>query len=775
MQQRYTVKELKCPDCAAILVQNLQKIEYLKEININYDTKEILIEGIHNLSKNEVDKILKTVLSLSHCPHHDKKTKPTKKDTIITEEYHFENIDCPNCALKVENALNRCNVILDAKVNFINKKITITHHSNVEVFETICKETKKIESEAIVTKTKREKKKKNRGALILFIVSFLLFLALSIFWIVTNHHEWYVLLGFGVIYILLGYDVLLHSFHNILHGQIFDENFLMLIASVGAILIQEPIEGIMVILLYKLGEKLQDRAIDKSTKSIQGLMNLKVETATLSTGEIKDIKDIDVDDEIIVKVGEKIPLDGIIIEGSTSLDTKSLTGESFPLDVNQGDAVLSGCLNLTKVIKIKVTTKDNESTISKVVKLIEEAGNQKSKTEEFITKFARIYTPIVLGLSVIVGIIQMILGIPFVEVMNSVLVFLVVSCPCALVISVPLGFFAGIGKNSSQGILVKGGNYLEILTKADTFVFDKTGTLSEGNFVVDEIHAVGVYDYKEILKLLAHVESFSNHPIAISICHAYDGKIDSEKVTNVIELSGYGMEAMYEGKKVLVGNEELLQKRQIFYQKESCIGSVVYVVVDGQYIGNVCVVDELKPRAKETIQYLKMQNRKTILLSGDTQKVVDSVKQKLNLDEAYGKLLPADKLSKLSKLIQNKKKVVYVGDGINDTPSLKLADVGIAIGTSGSDIAKTAADIVIMNDDIGKIKEATTISKKTMHIIYQNIIFTLIIKFMVLICSMFGIFGSYGMLVGVLSDVGVCLLAVVNTLRIIQTPKERKK
>lgn len=819
MQYTFKVKELKCPDCASLLATNLQKIEYIKEVNINYDRKKISIEGRRNLTEDEVKMILSTVVNLSKCPfhqngkvvaskkqkHHEHKHEHAHCDccehehnhehdekcnnctkyenansenkelgpNMAIDEYMFENIDCPNCALKVERALNKCNDIIDAKVNFVNKKIIITHRNNVEVYETVCKEVKKIESEAVVLKNKTEKTKKSKVSLILFIVSVALFIAASLYWIIGKDENFYMYIIFGVIYFLIGYKVLYESFKNIIHGQIFDENFLMLIASVGAFINREPIEAIMVILLYRIGEKIQSRAIDKSTKSIQGLMELKVDKATLESGEVVELKDVHVGDIIVVKVGEKVPLDGVVIDGNTTLDTKCLTGESLPSEINIGDEVLSGCINLTKVIKVRVTAVESDSTISKVVKLIDEASNKKSKTEKFITKFARIYTPIVLVAAVVTGLVmKFALNISNDETINTVLVFLTVSCPCALVISVPLGFFSGIGRASSEGILVKGGNYLEYLSKTKSFVFDKTGTLSEGNFVVDEINVFGGYTYDKLLEITATIESFSNHPIAKSVVTAYHGDINQDRVTDLQELAGFGLAANFEGKKVLIGNERLMKENKIDYVLETCPGSVVYIAIDGEFVGSIVVIDELKPRAKETIEYLRSQSINTTILSGDSETIVNSVKKKLGVDEAYAKLLPNEKLDILSDKLKQNKSIVYVGDGINDTPSLKMATVGIAMGAKGSDIAKTAADVVIMNDDIGKVIDAIAISKKTMRIIYENIIIAILIKVGVLVLSTLQLLGSYGMLIGVLSDVGLCLLAILNTLRIIKKTKK---
>lgn len=786
MQKTIKLKELKCPACTKSLAKNLQRINYIKEVNINYDRKEITIEGCRDLTEEEINLILNIVIKISHCPYHGKIKKLTRKkfevvknkngqiisypevvDSII-DEYRFENIDCPNCALKVERALNKIEGVIDAKVNFINKKIIITHHSNVAVYELVCKETKRIESEAVVYKDHPSTKKGNIGSLVLFLIGIAIFVSTVLYSLISHNEEWYMYIIWGCAYLLIGYKIIFNSLKNITHGEIFDENFLMLIASIGAFCIGEPTEAIIVVTLFRIGEKLQNIAIDKSTKSIENLINLKVDKVILDNGKIVSTKDVKINDIIVIKVGEMIPLDGIIIEGNTSFDTKSLTGESLPLEAKVDDEVLSGYVNLTKVIKIRVTKEDSESTISKVVKLIDDASNKKSKTEKFITKFARVYTPIVLVLAIVTGIIlYTIFNLSIIESVRRVLVFLVVSCPCALVISVPLGFFGGIGKASSKGILVKGGNYLEALSKSNVFVFDKTGTLSEGNFIVDEITPLNNYSYHELLKIIAHVESFSNHPIAKSICNAYHDKIDQNKVSDIEELSGYGIKAIYDHHHVLVGNQLLLEKEKIDFISVEKPGSVVYCVLDNIHIGYIVIVDELKPRASETINYLKNKKIRTIMLSGDNFQVVENVKRKLRIDEAYGKLLPADKIAKIEDELQSSKYVTYVGDGINDTPSLKMATIGIAMGAKGSDIAKNAADIVIMNDDIGKLIDAISISVKTMRIIYENIILALTVKVLILILSTFNLFGSFGMLIGVLSDVGLCLIAILNTLRII--------
>ena len=685
---------------------------------------------------------------------------------MAIDEYMFENIDCPNCALKVERALNKCNDIIDAKVNFVNKKIIITHRNNVEVYETVCKEVKKIESEAVVLKNKTEKTKKSKVSLILFIVSVALFIAASLYWIIGKDENFYMYIIFGVIYFLIGYKVLYESFKNIIHGQIFDENFLMLIASVGAFINREPIEAIMVILLYRIGEKIQSRAIDKSTKSIQGLMELKVDKATLESGEVVELKDVHVGDIIVVKVGEKVPLDGVVIDGNTTLDTKCLTGESLPSEINIGDEVLSGCINLTKVIKVRVTAVESDSTISKVVKLIDEASNKKSKTEKFITKFARIYTPIVLVAAVVTGLVmKFALNISNAETINTVLVFLTVSCPCALVISVPLGFFSGIGRASSEGILVKGGNYLEALANVNTVVFDKTGTLTKGVFEVQKVEEVGA-SKRDIIKYSAYAENYSNHPIAVSIKKAYNEKIDEKLISDIKEISGKGISVKIENKQVLVGNEKLMQESNIEYTKCNEIGTVVYVAIENKYAGYILISDEIKEDSFKAIKELKDNKKQTIMLTGDKKEVGEDVAKKLGIDKVYTELLPDGKVKKVEELIKQKNgTLAFVGDGINDAPVLALSDIGIAMGGLGSDAAIEAADIVIMTDEPSKINKAIKISKKAMRIVKQNIVFAISIKALVLVLSAVGIATMWE---AVFADVGVSVIAVLNAIRILK-------
>ena len=511
--------------------------------------------------------------------------------------------------------------------------------------------------------------------------------------------------------------------------------------------------------------------------------NYKVRSA--KRGEVSVLnKEVKVGEIVTVKVGERIPLDGIVKEGETNLDMKSLTGESMPVYTKEGEEILSGSINLSRVIDIEVTKRDNESTITKVLKLVEEASKKKSKSEKFITKFARIYTPCILLIAICVGLIQwLFMSIEVKDIFINVFTILVISCPCALVISVPLGYFAGIGCASKFGILVKGGNYLEALTKTEMIVFDKTGTITKGNFKVLSVNPVEGKNKEEILKVISYVESYSTHPIAESIKKEYgmtilDDSISEEKArTNdlIEEISGKGLRMIKNGKEIIVGNEELLKDFNIKFKKCDEIGTIIYLAIDKEYYGNIVIGDEIKPEAYSLFKKLSNTNYKKIMLSGDSKEVCEDISKKLNLDESYSKLLPNEKYEKLQDIISRKKgTVVYVGDGINDTPAIKLADVGIAMGALGSDSAKEASDIVIMNDDINKVYDSIKIAKYTKYIVVENIILALTIKLAALIIGILGILKSFGMIIAIFADVGICIIAILNVMRILKYKVKNK-
>lgn len=577
-------------------------------------------------------------------------------------------------------------------------------------------------------------------------------------------------------YLIVGAEIVWKAIKNILKGDVFDEHFLMAIATIGAFAIGEFPEAVAVMLFYQIGELFQDYAVDKSRESIASLMDIRPDFANVKHGnKITKVNpnEVKIGDIIIVKPGEKIPLDGKIIEGKSMLDTSSLTGESLPKEVNLGDEVLSGCINQNGLLTIEVTKEFGESTVSKILDLVENASSKKSKSENFISKFAKYYTPAVVIIAVLLTLIPPLFfgWSTFVDWLYRALTFLVVSCPCALVISIPLGFFGGIGGASKVGILVKGSNYLEALANTETVVFDKTGTLTEGTFEVQKIEPIGI-SKEELLKYAVHAESYSNHPISLSLKKAYDKEIDSNLISKTEELSGLGIFACIEEKDVLIGNEKLMERKHIPYTRCNEIGTILYVAVQGKYVGFIVIADKIKSDAKQAIQNLKAKNiKQTIMLTGDKKVVGESVAKDLGIDQVYTDLLPSDKAEKLEEMIKEKSlkgTVAFVGDGINDAPVLALADVGIAMGGLGADSAIEAADIVIMTDEPSKISKAIQIAKKTMRIVKENIVFAIFVKIAVLALSAFGLSTMWE---AVFADVGVSVLAVLNALRALRVRK----
>ena len=554
---------------------------------------------------------------------------------------------------------------------------------------------------------------------------------------------------FFLAYIIAGWDVIFKAAKNITKGHVFDENFLMSAATIGALCIKEYPEAVMVMILYQIGEYFQHKAVEKSRHSISELMDIRPDYANLR-GEKVSPREVKVGDIITVNTGEKIPLDGIVTEGHASLDTSALTGESVPRTVSTGDSVISGCINLNGVLKIKVTKEFGESTVTKILELVEHASSKKARTEKFITKFAAYYTPAVVILALMIAFIPplFITG----NWIERALTFLVISCPCALVISIPLSFFAGIGSASKNGILIKGSNYLELLAKPDTVVFDKTGTLTKGVFKVREVHS----DEPDFLKYAAYAESASSHPIAAAIREAYGQEIPEQN--NIEEIAGLGIKAIIDGKEILAGSAKLVKTEPI-----NTDGTVVYVSINGNYCGYIVIADEVKDDSKETIEKLKTLGIKTVMLTGDSKNTADKVQKKLGVDNAFAELLPEDKVNKLEKIIKTAGgSVIFVGDGINDAPVLTRADVGIAMGGLGSDAAIEAADAVIMDDSPSKLITSIKIARKTMRIVKQNIVFALGVKALFLILGGIGIMTMWG---AVFADVGVALLAVLNSLR----------
>ena len=594
--------------------------------------------------------------------------------------------------------------------------------------------------------------------------------------IINFNNEWLQIALFIISYIIVGGDVVKRAVKNIFKGQVFDENFLMSIATIGAFFIGEYPEGVAVMLFYQVGELFQSYAVGKSRKSIASLMDIRPDYANVKKGDelVKvDPDEVQIGDIIVIKAGEKIPLDGKVIEGSSMIDTSALTGESVPREVEVGSDILSGCININGVITAEVTKEFGESTVSKILDLVENASSKKSNSEQFITKFARYYTPVVVIIAVFLAIIPPLVidGATFSDWIYRALAFLVVSCPCALVISIPLSFFGGIGGASKKGILVKGSNYLEALAQTEIVVFDKTGTLTKGVFNVQEIHPEGV-SKEELLELTAYVESYSNHPISLSLKRAYGKEIDNGRISDVEEISGHGVIATVDGKKVMAGNIKLMKMMDIPYFKGELIGTAVHVAVNNKYIGYIVIADEVKEDSAQAIKELKAANiKQTVMLTGDNKSVGSKVAKELGLDKVYAELLPADKVEKLEELFSQKStkgKLAFVGDGINDAPVLARADIGIAMGGLGSDAAIEAADIVIMTDEPSKIATAMKISKKTLKIANQNIVFAIGIKIIVLILSAFGIATMWA---AIFADVGVTIIAVLNAFRALNVKK----
>lgn len=616
---------------------------------------------------------------------------------------------------------------------------------------------------------------KQKKTLTRIIVSFVIFVPLF----VLEHlgvfdklpDEW--ILGgiYLVPYIIIGYDIIIKAARNISHGQVFDENFLMMIATFGAFGVKEFEEAVAVMLFYQVGELFQGYAVGKSRQSISEMMDICPEYANIEeNGELKQVDpdDVEIGSIIVIKPGEKVPLDGVIIEGNSMLDTAALTGESVPRSAKAGDEIVSGCVNGSGTLKVKTTKVFEDSTVAKILELVENASSKKARVENFITRFAKYYTPVVTIAAVIIAIIPSIIIGNWGDWITRACIFLVISCPCALVISVPLGFFSGIGSASRIGVLVKGSNFLEAVAEVTTIVMDKTGTLTKGEFKVSEIVPSGLSE-ERLLEIAAYGESFSTHPIAASIKEAYDNKIDTDRIKDVKEISGHGVELLFDGKEALVGNGKLLKSHNISYEEHKSGGTVVYVAYDNTFAGAIVISDTIKDGAKEAVADMKKVGVKNVvMLTGDRQKAAEEVAGELGIDTVYSELLPSDKVQKVEELLASKigkEKVAFVGDGINDAPVLTRADVGIAMGSMGSDAAIEAADIVLMDDDVRKIASTVKIARKTLGVVKQNIVFALGVKLIVLIL---GALGVANMWEAVFADVGVSVIAILNSMRVLK-------
>ena len=703
---------------------------------------------------------------------------------LMKKELMLNGLTCAHCASVIDEKVKHIDGVKNSNLNFTNKKLSVeidcdNEEKIIKNIIDIINDTEpgldiQIEGQREIKEDKTQKSIKNNEKLNLLkiIVGAIVFI-FAFYQEISGRENKYSLLIFLVAYLLVGSDVLYKALRNITKGRIFDENFLMSVATIGAIAIGELSEAVGVMLFYKIGEYLQELAVGKSRKSISELMQIRPDMANLKLGntiKVVNPEDVNIGDYIIVKPGEKVPLDGVVIEGSSMMDTSALTGESVLRTVKKGDNLLSGFINKNALLTVQVTKDFSESTASKILDMVENASSKKSKTENFISVFSRYYTPIVVGLALLIAILPPIFmqGATFSEWIHRGLIFLVVSCPCALVLSIPLSYFSGIGVASKQGVLIKGSNYLEALRYVDTVVFDKTGTLTEGVFDVVKVKPVNISE-DELIKFASIAEVNSNHPIAKSILNYYNKEINLNNIEEYEEIASHGIRVKYENNIILAGNEKLMASNNIKIEKSTDVGTVVYIAINNEFKGYIVIADKIKTDSEEAIRLIKEQGiKETVMLTGDNKEVANFVAKKLKLDKVFSNLLPNEKVEKIEELYKNrieKEKIAFVGDGINDAPVLARVDVGIAMGGLGSDAAIEAADVVIMTDEPSKIAQGIKISKKTYKIVWQNIIFALGIKIIVMVLGATGIASMWD---AVFADVGVALIAVLNAMRIMK-------
>ncbi len=770
-KKQYMLEGIDCVNCVGKIEAEIVKLPDIISANIDFVSQKLFIE-MQNY-KETTEKNIKQIIA---------KYEPdiNVKEIIYFGEHkviYLGNLSCAECSKKIENKVKEIKDIKNANIDFVSQKLFIEiYEKNMpSVLKEVVRMINDIEPGVTVSfidlnKNKKSSKPINKNIKIRIVLSLVLFLSA----LILNLPGYLEFSLFVISYLLAGCDVLLKSVNNIRKGNVFDENFLMSIATIGAFAIGEYPEGVAVMLFYQVGEIFQNIAVNRSRKSISELMDIRPDYANLKTKEgIKKVspEEVAIGDIIVVKPGEKVPLDAIVIEGSSALDMSALTGESLLLNINKGSAVLSGSVNKHGFLHLKVTNKFENSTVSKILDLVQNANAKKAYAENFITKFAKYYTPIVVFTALFMAVIPLLLieGALFTDWINRALIFLVISCPCALVISIPLSFFGGIGGASKNGILIKGSNYLEALNNIDTIVFDKTGTLTKGSFKVTEVKSSSEFNQDDILFFAAYAEIYSLHPIALSIQKAYRKKIDSEKIKTYEELAGLGVKITIENKLILAGNHKLLDNENITYKKIDSVGTVVYVAINKKFAGYITISDELKPDSKQTIIDLKNIGIKNIIMfTGDNKTVAEKIASDLGIDNVYSELLPHQKVEKLEALEKEKitnGKLVFVGDGINDAPVIARSDIGIAMGALGSDAAIEAADIVLMTDDPSKVVTAIKIAKNTRNIVWQNIIFALGVKGIILALGATGIATMWE---AVFADVGVTLIAIINASRAIK-------
>ena len=779
----YLLKGLDCPNCSAKIEKEVGDLEDVSSSVVNLMKQTLTI----SVKTSASGKIQDEVATIVHSHEPDVKVSE-QTDSYVTKKYLLKGLDCPNCSAKIEKEVGELEGVALSEVNLMKQTLTVSMDHNkaasmLDMVTTIVHshepdvEVSEQKADTSVAPDKKEKTpvysdddKKLTIRLISGAVIYAVGMGLTLF----GHVSFPVELGVLIVaYIILGWDVVWQAVKNITRGQIFDEHFLMSLSTIGAFAIGEYPEAVAVMLFYQVGEFFQSLAVKRSRKSISDLMDIRPDSATVRrNGELVVVapETVSIGELIVVKPGEKIPLDGIVTEGESMLDTRALTGESVPRSIRKGEEALSGCVNQSGVLTIKVTKSFGESTVTKIIDLVENASSRKAPTENFITTFARYYTPIVVGMAAILAIIPpVILGGGWSEWLRRGFVFLIVSCPCALVISIPLTFFGGIGAASKRGVLVKGSNYLEALNKVSVVVFDKTGTLTKGVFKVVDITVEFGFTKEQVLEYAAQAESYSNHPIAKSIKEAFGKTIDQSVLSGYEEISGHGIRVLIGGKRVLAGNSKLMDSEKVSYAACQSAGTKVYIAVDGRYAGCIVIADEVKDDSQNAIASLKKIGvEKTVMLTGDDEKIGKAVAEQLGLDEYYAQLLPDQKVEKLEYLDQHKtkgSKLAFVGDGINDAPVLARADVGIAMGGLGSDAAIEAADVVLMTDEPSKLVDAIDVAKATKRIVMQNIIIALGIKSVFLILGALGIAGMWEAVFG---DVGVTIIAVLNAMRILK-------
>ena len=779
----YLLKGLDCPNCSAKIEKEVGELGGVASSTVNLMNQTLTVQAGTSVATSLLD----TVTTIVHSHEPDVEVSE-KTEPAVTKVYLLKGLDCPNCSAKIEKEVGELDGVTSSTVNLMNQTLTVqagtsvaaslldtvttivhSHEPDVEVSE------KQLEATAPVKKDEKaavynDEDKKRTIRLAVGAVVYAIGMALTVFAKLPTLAE----LAFLIVaYVILGWDVVWQAVKNITRGQVFDEHFLMSVSTIGAFAIGEYPEAVAVMLFYQVGEFFQSLAVKRSRKSISDLMDICPDSATVKRNGVLQVvspESVAVGEIIVVKPGEKIPLDGIVVDGESMLDTKALTGESVPRSIRKGDEALSGCINQSGLLTLKVTKSFGESTVSKITDLVENASARKAPTENFITTFARYYTPVVVGMAAVLAIIPpLVLGGGWSEWLRRGFVFLIVSCPCALVISIPLTFFGGIGAASKRGVLVKGSNYLEALNKVSVVVFDKTGTLTKGVFEVANIIPAAGYQKEQVLEYAAQAESYSNHPIAKSILATYGKPIDQKQFSGFEEISGHGISVMVQGKKVLAGNSKLMESEKIAYAACDAAGTKFYVAADGSYVGCILIADEVKPDSKCAIAELKKIGvEKTVMLTGDDERIGKSVADELGLDAYYAQLLPDQKVEKLEMLDKQKRqgsKLAFVGDGINDAPVLARADVGIAMGGLGSDAAIEAADVVLMTDEPSKLVEAIDVAKATKRIVMQNIVIALGIKSVFLVL---GALGMAGMWEAVFGDVGVTIIAVLNAMRILK-------